>query len=123
MKSQKTGDEPFKLSGESLDHKLVDFWKWSVSDLVSNATRGILAEFIVATALELDLSKIREQWAPYDLLTDDNIKVEVKSSAYIQSWSQSKHSKIIFSIKPTYDWDSENNVYSSEIKQIGRAHV
>ena len=123
MKSQKTGDERLRLNGLNLDHKLIDFWRWSVSDLLSNATRGKLAEFIVATALDIDLSEIREEWAPYDLKTHDNIKVEVKSAAYIQSWQQSKHSKIIFSIKPTYGWDSMTNVYSNEIKRQSDVYV
>ena len=37
----------------NVNYKVIDFWKWSVSDLVSNATRGRLAEFIVAKALKI----------------------------------------------------------------------
>lgn len=44
--TRKSGDEHFYLYNQTqpLDFKLINFWQWSVSDLVSNATRGILAE-------------------------------------------------------------------------------
>ncbi len=79
----KTGDEPFTNNGAPLAQKLIDFWKWSVSDLVSNATRGVLAEFIVATALQIDPSKVRDEWAAYDLSTNEGIKIEFRSAAYL----------------------------------------
>ena len=41
-----TGDEPLPL-GVSL----LDFWQWLGSDLVSNAFRGLLAEYLVALAV------------------------------------------------------------------------
>jgi hypothetical protein len=44
----KSGEEQFHVEGEPAGFNLLSFWKWSVSDLVSNATRGILAEYIVA---------------------------------------------------------------------------
>ena len=48
-------------------------------DLVSNATRGRLAEFIVAKALKIDTSIARVEWQAYDLITRNEIKIEVKS--------------------------------------------
>jgi len=74
----------------------MDFWKLSVSDLLSNTTRGTLAEFIVAMAMDIDLSNFREEWDAYDLETKNGIKIEVKTSAYLQSWFQKNYSKIIF---------------------------
>jgi hypothetical protein len=53
---RRTGDEPFHIDETLLSIKLLDFWRWSVSDLVSNLTRGRLAEFIVAMALEIDVN-------------------------------------------------------------------
>ncbi len=35
----------------SHDPKLCDYWKWSSSDLLSNTLRGVLAEYLVVTAL------------------------------------------------------------------------
>lgn len=95
----KNETELFHDGAVSFPFSILDFWRWSVSDLVSNATRGILAEFIVATALEIPLNSIRDEWAAWDLTTNDGIKVEVKSAAYIQSWDQKYLSKISFDIK------------------------
>lgn len=118
-----TGKENLQYKDKQLPFSVLDFWKWSSSDLLSNATRGIFAEFIVACALDIDISKPREEWSSYDLVTENNIKIEVKSSAYIQSWNQSKESKILFSIKPTKEWDKDNNRYSEEIKRQADVYV
>lgn len=90
MSKLKTGNEYFLMQNLYLPHTLLDFWKWNSSDLLSNATRGRLAEFIVATATGVDLNKPREEWVTYDLTTPEGIKIEVKSSAYIQTWEQTK---------------------------------
>lgn len=108
----KSGKEYLKFKSKKLSFNLCDFWKWSVSDLLSNATRGKLAEFIVATATNINLNIPREEWAAYDLVTPDNIKIEVKSAAYIQSWHQDHLSNILFSIKPSLYWDSKTNKQS-----------
>lgn len=104
----KTGEESLTDIGNPIGFSLLDFWRWSVSDLMSNATRGKFAEFIVATAVGYDKTKCREEWASYDLVTPDGIKIEVKSSAYLQSWAQKDYSKIVFSIKKSLYWDSES---------------
>jgi hypothetical protein len=85
----------------------LDFWRWNSSDLLSNATRGRLAEFIVASALDVDLIGSRDEWDAYDLLTKEGVKIEVKSSAYVQSWMQKSPSKISFGIKKSHCWDEE----------------
>ena len=113
----KNGEEFLTFSGQKTQYKLLDFWKWSVSDLLSNATRGIFAEFIVATALEIDLSnEARDEWGEYDLETWEwgKIKIEVKSSAYLQTWYQNKFSNIVFSIKKRGHTSiaKEKNVFS-----------
>ena len=60
-----------------------------------------MAEFIVASAIDV-LKKPREEWDAYDLVTKQGLKIEIKSSSYLQSWQQTELSKIIFGIKPTY---------------------
>lgn len=109
--------------GTPLIHNLIDFWRWSVSDLLSNATRGRFAEFIVATAIGVDMQQPRDEWAAYDLITPAGIKVEVKSAAYIQSWDQKKLSKISFSTKAAYVWDSETNTQSSVARRSADVYV
>ena len=78
-----TGDE--RLG--SIDVTVSDFWRWAFNDLRDNTTRGVLAEFLVARALG-DVSDRRVGWANYDVLTPSGIRVEVKSSGRLQSWSQ-----------------------------------
>jgi hypothetical protein len=109
----KSGEETLSHEGIPLSHNLMDFWRWSVSDLLSNATRGRFAEFIVATATGVDIQQPRDEWAAFDLITPDGIKIEVKSSAYIQSWHQKELSKISFSTKAAYVWDSETSTQSA----------
>ncbi len=105
---QKTGAERLTFNNIDTGFNLIDFWKWSVSDLVSNATRGRFAEFIVASALNVDLTSVRDEWSNYDLITPEGIKVEVKSAAFIQSWKQREYSRISFSIKAARSWDPES---------------
>ena len=121
--TQKTGYEVITDKGTKTEFSLLDFWRWSVSDLVSNATRGILAEFIVGTALGIDMRALRDEWDAYDLITEEGIKIEVKSSAYIQCWGQKKPSTISFSIKKTKSWDYETDKRITEPKRHADIYV
>ncbi len=70
---RRIGNEVIHLGGQSLGTTLLDFWSWSSSDLVSNAKRGVLAEFIVANALGIGLNGVRDEWEPYDLVTPEQV--------------------------------------------------
>jgi hypothetical protein len=105
----KSGEESFLNQSQPIGYKLLDFWRWSVSDLVSNATRGRLAEFIVGTSIGISSEELRDEWDAFDLKTKDGIKIEVKSAAYLQSWGQKALSKISFSIKHTRAWEGDTN--------------
>ncbi len=78
------GDDRFA----GLDATVADFWSWAFSDLRANTTRGVLAEFLVAKAVGAT-QPVREAWDNYDVLAPDGTRIEVKSSAYLQSWTQS----------------------------------
>ena len=119
----KSGQERLTYDGKPLDFSLLDFWRWSVSDILSNATRGRFAEFIVATAINIDKTALRDEWSAYDLETIDGIKLEIKSAAYVQSWFQRSFSKISFSIKAALYWDSLTNKQSSEKKRHADVYV
>lgn len=114
--------ERFHSGNTPLELTVFDFWQWTASDLVSNATRGLLAEFIVASALGV-ATNVREEWRAFDLLTATGTKIEVKSAAYLQSWAQNKQSEIIFSVRPTRAWDADTNVLSTEIKRQADVYV
>ncbi len=60
----KNGDEPLTFQDKNLNYQLLDFWQWSVSDILSNGTRGRLAEFIVATATNIDIKQVRDVEGP-----------------------------------------------------------
>lgn len=107
--TRKSGRERFRAGARELDFDLLSFWRWSASDLLSNATRGIVAEYLVARALDADPEGVREGWAAYDLRTKDGVKVEVKSAAYLQSWHQENFSRISFVVPKTRAWDPLTN--------------
>lgn len=119
---RKSGQENFISNKSNLNFNLIEFWSWSQSDVLSNSLRGILAEFIVAKALDIPLTT-RVEWDAFDLLTEDGLKIEIKSSAYLQTWKQEKLSKISFNIAPTLGWNAETNKYSSEIKRQADVYV
>ncbi|MCK8495874.1 hypothetical protein M0L20_28670 [Spirosoma sp. RP8] len=120
--SPKTGEEPFLQNGQPLPIRLLDFWRWSASDLASNALRGRLAEYIVAQVLGIRAT-VRVEWDAYDLLTSRGIRVEVKSAAYLQSWYHKKLSAIKFSIRPTLGWNAGLNAYETELKRQADVYV
>jgi len=101
-----TGSEPFHSDGAHTKATLLDFWRWADSDLRSNATRGRLAEFVVA--MDLNAAEgVRREWVSFDLTHPNGVSVEVKSAAYVQGWKQRRPSVISFGIAPTRAWDPD----------------
>lgn len=101
--TKKSWDELFSFNNNDLDFKLLEFWSWNTSDLLNNAMRWKLAEFIIAKALWI-ANTFRIEWDEYDLVYND-LKIEIKSWAYIQSWEQDKYSNIVLTVKPTKDYN------------------
>src|SRR5215831_5345550 len=93
QQTRKTGNEPFVGPTGQLPFAVVDFWRWAVSDLIENTTRGLLAEFLVGQALGAT-NTLRCGWDAFDLRTSNGLKIEVKSCAYLQAWDQRKLSRI-----------------------------
>lgn len=119
----KIGNENLTFNGESIGYSLLEFWQWSVSDILSNATRGRFAEFIVGTAVNLNPTILRNEWDAYDVITQEGIKIEVKSASYVQSWNQKDFSKISFSIKKAKYWDVNNGMQKEEAKRHADIYV
>ena len=90
-----TGAEPFtNTSGKQLT--LLDFWRYGLSNLNSNVTRGALAEFIVENALkDTDDIELRNPWGDWDVEYKGK-KIEVKCSSYLQDWDQGELSRPVF---------------------------
>lgn len=116
------GDEAFHEGNRDLGFSLADFWQWSCSDLVSNATRGIIAEYLVARAIGV-ADGVREEWAAYDLTGPDGTRIEVKSAAFIQSWHQERLSPITFRVPKTRAWNRESNRQSEEARRQADVYV
>lgn len=120
--TRKTGHEKFHVGTLECEFDLLDFWRWSVSDLVSNTWRGVVAEYIVARSLGV-AEGVRNDWAPFDLETHDGVKVEVKSAAHVQSWKQEKHSTIQFGVGKGRAWDAETNRLGEEVRRHADVYV
>jgi len=118
----KSGLELFHQNGDNLGFNLLSFWQWSSSELLGNALRGVLAEFIVSTDVDC-VSEQRVEWDAYDLVSTDGVKIEVKSASYLQSWDQKVFSKIVFGIQKTYGWDTENNQQEKVLKRQSDVYV
>jgi hypothetical protein len=113
IQSRKTGNEKFRSDAPLEPFPLIEFWQWGSSDLISNATRGRLAEFLVAKALGV-AEGIRTEWDAFDFLLPSGVKVEVKSCGYLQSWRQLKLSPISFKIRPTRAWNEAARSYAPD---------
>jgi hypothetical protein len=116
---RKTGRELFYGADTVSSVALIDFWRWTYSDLLGNTNRGRLAEFIVGRAVGLTLTDVRREWDEVDLITPTGLKIEVKSAAYLQSWYQKKLSDICFVVCPRRGWNAATN----EVDLTARRHA
>jgi hypothetical protein len=91
-----TGSEPFRCSERPLSLTLLDFWRWSESDLLNSVTRTRLAEFIVASALGAHAKGPRDEHSSLDLVMPDGVNVRVKSGSFLKSFHQRDLSKVVF---------------------------
>lgn len=105
------GAEPF-FEGEGREvASVLDFGRWSSSDLVGSSFRGVLAEFLVGQALGVDPRNVRVEWDAWDLVTVDGTTVEVKSASYWQTWKQVRPSDIRFDLAEHQSWTSETDTF------------
>ena len=114
-----TGKEHLTFNGTPISSTVLDYWSWAYSDLIRNVNRGAFAEFIVREAMnsQSENTPPREDFSismdAYDLLSPDGIRVEVKSSAYIQALEDDHLARISFRIAPAKKLD-ENGNYSEK---------
>jgi hypothetical protein len=116
------GDEPFHQNASPLGRTILDFWRWADSDLLSNALRGRLAEYLVALDLGVDQA-VRREWAAWDLVTAEGIRVEVKSAAFVQGWAQKRPSIIAFGVNRTRGWNPDTAEFGVDIKRQADVYV
>lgn len=119
---RKTGQEViFDEQGNTVS-TVQKYWQWAYSSLLGNTERGNFAEYLVAVALGI-ADNTRIEWDKYDMKSPSGITVEVKSSGYLQTWSQKNLSKPIFSIRPTRAWDYQTNQYEKISKRQAEVYV
>jgi hypothetical protein len=64
---------------------LLDFWQWAFGDICDDDLKGYFAEWMVCRLIGLPQPR-RVSWADSDLITPKGTRIEVKASAYWQSW-------------------------------------
>jgi hypothetical protein len=116
------GNEPFRAGGTALKVKLKHFWQWSVSDLMSNASRGILAEYLVAKALGI-AGGVRNELGPFDLETKDGMKIEVRSFSPFQTSFTEPCSKPSFGTRPVQHCNEATTKFDGEIEHQADVYV
>ena len=98
-----------------------DFWAWGYSDILSNANRAVFAEFIVGLALDV-VHEPRTEWDAADLRYRGFL-IEVKASAYLQSWPQETPSVIRFDISKKKSWHADTNTNDSDRVRSAHCYV
>ncbi|MHA6260994.1 hypothetical protein ACXYMX_14000 [Sporosarcina sp. CAU 1771] len=106
--------EDEKIQGT--EKTILDYWRWGHSSILDNTSRGIYAEFLVGSALDA-LEQPRVEWDNADIQYK-GYTIEVKSSAFIQSWKQFTPSKPVFGIAPKYAWTGVGNEYEKEKRRF-----
>lgn len=120
--SRRIGGECFTGEGVPAGATLLGFWQWAMSDLTNNATRGLVAEYLVACAVGVE-GGVRSGWDAYDVLTPSGVRVEVKSSSRWQTWGQKSPSLVQFGIRPTREWSAVTNEMAAEARRQADVYV
>lgn len=80
----KTGQEAFTENGMGIGVSVLDFWRFSYSELNSDP-RDDIAEYLVSLALDVTEPSNKADWTLFDI--DYNGEpIEVKSTSYYQTW-------------------------------------
>lgn len=104
------GDEKLISDGVYLPYTMLNFWQWSLSNIQFGMTRGTFADFIVRCSLDsggiITRPDIGTGFEPYDLegpvipSIGRVSRIEVKSSAYLNSETCKYSERASFSIAP-----------------------
>lgn len=104
------GDEKLINDGKYLPYTMLNFWQWSLSNIQFRMTRGTFASFIVRCSLDQGGVPTRPSigtgFEPYDLegpiipSIGKVSRIEVKSSAYLNSENGKYEERASFSIAP-----------------------
>lgn len=110
------GNEQFMLDGKESGTSILDFWRWAYSGLSDNVERGVLAEFLVKSAMGYagdDTNEGKRVWHCYDLVGPHGIRLEVKSVVRNYARGENKD-KMVFNIAQTRMFCEYRESYSVE---------
>ncbi|MEJ6548925.1 hypothetical protein PQI66_05145 [Corynebacterium sp. USCH3] len=119
----KDGIEPVLDEGGVEQGDLLGFWRWAYSQTLDNTLRGVLAEYIVGLALGIVDDGVRTEWDAFDLVSLEGVRVEVKSSAHLQSWAQSRPSPLTFSVPQTNAWSHDAGGWGTDRLRQSQVYV
>ena len=92
-----TGNEKFILNNEEVGLNVQDFWSYAFSNVMDKEDE--IAEFLVASALDVKNPTNKEYWTLYDILYQDT-RIEVKQTSYYHSWTKERSKALRFDIAP-----------------------
>lgn len=84
------------------------FQRYSFSDYLDNVVRGSLGEYVVASKLGVTDTP-QSSWESWDI-TYNGIKIEVKTSAYAQTWKQKELSTPRFGIQKRQGYQEDGDL-------------
>lgn len=99
----------FTLNNRSLENTLADFWCWSYSDTADPSVRNAIAEYIVASALSVSCCKRFSPEKGYDLISQDGIRLSVRSASYLETADPEHPVNIAFRTSPSLLTSSEKS--------------
>lgn len=101
---------------------LPDFHRYAFSDCLDNVVRGRLGEFLVASALGITDNPPYSSWESFDLSYMGR-GIEVKTSAYVQTWHQKKETSPSFGIPKKRGWIAETDSRDKVAKRHADLYV
>jgi hypothetical protein len=121
MRQPELADPDAEIAGVPGKH-LVDLWQWAYSDLVSNGIRGVVAEYLVGSALGC-LRGPRPAWVGWDL-DYGTARIEVKTAGDVQAWPPPKKLRTArFTIGAHWGWDPVKNEVALEPVRLADVFV
>lgn len=81
---------------------VLEFWRWAFADLSDDDVKGWFAEWLVGRILGLPMAR-RISWANSDHVTPEGMRIEIKSSAYWQSWKLINEDGTARTVEPIVD--------------------
>lgn len=111
-----TGEEKFSLNGMELEMSMLDLWQFKYSNIYN--MQEVIAEYIVAKALEKEQADNDAYWTLWDIDYRGK-RIEVKETSYYHSFN--KPGKIsrqrVFGItkaNSNYEYEGEENRYERQ---------